>query len=73
MSDWIDIFDRRPLYGEPVFLVCNGVTQNVTYMLNGSDHSSDWFEPYFFNHDDDCKFLWDNATHWMPLPAPPNA
>ena len=71
MSEWISINEKRPSYGEPVLVVANGVTQNVTMMLDGADETPDWFEPYFFESDDNCKFFWDKATHWMPLPEPP--
>jgi hypothetical protein len=70
VSEWISVDDRLPEYGEPILVVANGVVQNITLMLDGCDESPDWFEPYFFECDD-CAFLWDKATHWMPLPDPP--
>lgn len=71
MSEWIDIYEKRPDYGHPVLVVANGVTQNVTMTLDGADDTPDLFEPYFFESDDNCKFFWHEATHWMPLPEPP--
>lgn len=71
MSEWISVSDRLPIYGDPVLIVGNGVTQNVTYMRDGADDEQDWFEPYFFDHDDGCKVDWSKVTHWMPLPEPP--
>ncbi|MDI1222941.1 DUF551 domain-containing protein [Acinetobacter guillouiae] len=69
--NWISVENKRPVYGQPILIVVDGVTQNITYMLDGSDDSSDWCEPYFFEHDDCCKMWWDKVTHWMPLPEPP--
>ena len=71
--EWISIEDRLPQYGCPVLIVGNGVTQDVTYILDGADDTPDWFEPYFFEHDDECKVWWNKVTHWMPLPEPPKA
>lgn len=46
--NWISVENKRPVYGQPILIVVDGVTQNITYMLDGSDDSSDWCEPYFF-------------------------
>jgi hypothetical protein len=72
MSEWISVEDRLPAYGKPVLLVGNNVVQHVTYMLDGCDDVPDWFEPYHFDHDDNCKLLWNKATYWMELPEPPS-
>lgn len=66
--DWIDVNDKLPAYGEPVLLKANGVTQHVTYMLDGADECPDWFEPYHFDHDDNQKLFWNKAQAWQPLP-----
>ncbi len=71
MMEWISVKDRLPGYGDPVIVVSSGVVQNVIYMMDGADDCDDWFEPYFFDHDDNCKFSPDKLTHWMPLPKPP--
>lgn len=71
MSEWISVEDDMPIYGDPVLIVGNGVTQHVTYMRDGADDEPDWFEPYFFDHDDDFKVDLNKVTHWMPLPEPP--
>jgi hypothetical protein len=71
MGKWIKTEDKRPEYGEPVIVVMNGVTQHVTYTRDGFDNEPDWYEPYFFNHDDNCKASWDKVSHWMPLPKAP--
>ena len=69
--EWISVEDRSPPYGDPVIISIKGVVQNVTYILDGCDDTRDWFEPYFFDHDDVAKCWWNNVTHWMPLPEPP--
>jgi hypothetical protein len=71
MSEWISVEDRLPAYGEPVLIVGNGVTQHITYMLDGNDDEADWFEPYYFEHDDELKVLAIKVLFWMPLPEPP--
>lgn len=68
---WVDVFCERPAYGEPVLLYVSGVVQNVTFMLDGGDECEDWFEPYHFNHDDNFRLKWSNASHWAELPEPP--
>lgn len=69
--DWISTDLNMPNYGDAVLIVINGFTQDITYMRDGDDHCSDWFEPYFFDHDQGCKISWDKVYHWMPLPEPP--
>lgn len=71
MSEWISTSDKLPEYGTPVIIHANGVTQHVTYMLDGSDDVPDWFEPFHFDHDDHEKVWYDKVDHWMPLPEPP--
>lgn len=68
MSKWISVNDDLPAYGEPVLIKANGVTQNVTYMLDGADEAPDWFEPYYFEHDDNLKVLWNKVDYWQYLP-----
>ena len=41
-----------PQYGDPVIIFSNGVAQYITYMLDGSDDSPDWFQPYHFDGGD---------------------
>jgi len=69
--EWISVEDELPGYGEPVLIRAKGVTQYITYILDGSDHTPDWFEPYYFDHDGNMKIWWNQATHWMPLPEAP--
>lgn len=68
---WISVKDRLPDYGEPVIISIKGVVQHVTYMLDGADDVPDWFEPYFFEADNNTKCWWNEASHWQPLPEPP--
>lgn len=74
-QEWISVDDRLPQYGEAVLLAAPTV-QKVIYMLDGDDGVPDWFEPYFFDHDNELKIGWNKPTHWMPLPdrpSPPGA
>ena len=67
MSEWTKCTDSLPTYSEPVLLKINGVIQNITYMLDGADDMPDWFEPYFFDHDDELKIWWNLVDEWMPI------
>lgn len=67
-NPWVRVRDELPGYGDPILLLVNNTVQHVTYMLDGADESKDWFEPYHFDHDDNCKLFIDKATAWMPLP-----
>lgn len=69
--EWISVKDKLPHYGKPVIISIKGVVQSVTYMLDGADETKDWFEPYFFSHDDNNKCWYNDVSHWMPLPSPP--
>lgn len=71
-AKWISLRDELPEYGVPVLIVGNSVTQYVTYMLDGDGETCAWFEPYYFDHDDDLKIWASEITYWMPLPIPPN-
>jgi len=71
MSEWISVKDKLPEYGVPVIIAENGVTQHVTYMLDGADDVSDWFEPYHFDHDDHEKVWCHKVSFWSRLPEYP--
>lgn len=71
MSEWISVDDALPGYGDPVIIVANGVTQNVTFCLNGSDYCDDWFEPFHFHHDSESELSLSQVSFWMPLQEPP--
>ena len=60
---WISTKDELPAYGEPVFIIVNGVVQNIAYMLNGADHVPDWFETYF--KDSDLNLSWNEVEYWI--------
>ena len=68
--EWISVDERMPTYGKPVLIVIRGIVQDVTYMRDGADDCDDWFEPYFFEHDHNCKVSFHEVSHWMPLPEP---
>ena len=71
-KEWISVKDRLPEYGRAVLISIKGTVQHVTFSLDGADDTPDWFEPYWFDHDDELKIWWNKVTHWMPLPKPPN-
>ena len=72
MIEWISVNDKLPPYGDPVLLCSKfGTVQNVTYCLDGDDDVPDWFEPYHFEHDDNCKTGWNMVSHWAAIPEPP--
>ncbi len=66
-SPWIGTDKKLPPYGEPVLIVGNGAPQHVTYIRDGGDDCDDWFEPYHFEHDDNCKIPASDITHWQPI------
>jgi len=66
--EFIDTQKRLPAYGLPCLIIANGVIQNITYCLDGSDDVPDWFEPYFFEHDDNLKINWDKVQKWCYVP-----
>lgn len=76
-DEWISVHDKKPKYGTPVILLVNDVVQDITYNLDGSDDSLDWFEPYSsVGAYDDLKDISFFVTHdidvkWMRLPSPP--
>lgn len=76
---WISVHDKKPKYGTPVILSVNNVVQDITYNLDGSDDSLDWFEPHSsVGAYDDLKDISFFVTHdidvkWMKLPNPPKA
>jgi len=66
--DFKETSKELPVYGEPVLIIINGVLQYITYFRDGDDHVPDWFEPYFFDHDDELKILWNKVEKWAYLP-----
>jgi hypothetical protein len=73
---WINCRAELPEYGVPVTVKAHGVVQNVTYTLSGAgedfDVKLDWFEPFHFDHDDNCKIPLSNNVEWMLLPEAGN-
>lgn len=77
VKEWISIKDKLPTYGEPVLLKINGVTQKLTWNLDGSDNSKDWFELYDplnayserGDHHEHSFFVdFEKDIKWMALP-----
>lgn len=71
-SPWIMTSVKLPPYGEPVLIIANGAPQHATYIRDGADDCEDWYEPYHFEHDDNCKAPASDVTHWMPIPELPD-
>ena len=69
--EWIKVKDELPAHGDVVLILAMGVTQYLTYTLEGNDEKS-WFQPYYFELESDLKLELYLVTHWMPLPEPPN-
>lgn len=67
-DQWRDPAAERPKYGQPIVVKIKGHTQHVTYMLDRDEDTSDWIEPFYFDHDDNCKVWWLDVTAWMYLP-----
>lgn len=44
MSEWIDVNDKLPKYGQEVEIKVDCVLKTGLYVRDGSDFSSDWFE-----------------------------
>ncbi|MGL5564512.1 MAG: DUF551 domain-containing protein [Plesiomonas sp.] len=66
--EWISTKDKLPPYGVNVIVIYRGVTQRLSYYIDGGDDEPDWWQ--------DCLDEFDpvdiNAfSHWMPLPEPP--
>ena len=62
MNKWISVKDRLPEAGEPVLLVCDGT------VYCGSKWSGESNRFYVSEQND-----YEVATHWQPLPEPPEA
>lgn len=75
IDEWVSVDDKKPAYGQPVLLKINGVVQTVTYNLDGSDDSLDWFEPYsnigVYDDYNELSFFveHDVDVEWRRLPA----
>lgn len=61
--EWIDVKQKLPDYGVPVWVVWDGVVQHIAY----ERHLYGWY-PASGDGDSAPKNLF---SHWMPLPAPP--
>lgn len=65
---WIETEEELPAYGVPVLIVIGVTVQRIKYMLDGADDVSDWFEPYYFEHDDELKISHNKIKKWLYLP-----
>ena len=67
--EWQNTKINKPYYGQVVILKIDGVTQDVTFVFDGADDTSDWFEVEKADNYEGAVF--DNSKHnleWMPLP-----
>jgi hypothetical protein len=65
MVTWTKIKHAIPTYDEPVLIKTNNTTQFITYVLRECAERGDWFEPYFFEHDDDLRLPWFEVSEWV--------
>lgn len=61
---WIDVKDRMPDYGIPVWVVYHGVVQYVAY-------ARDIGEWRAMDGDASDAMPESFVTHWQPIPKPP--
>lgn len=64
MSEWISVDDRLPDIYEEVLVYADSEVRYCKYIANKFV-----FEAYSSYGDCDDEYF--NATHWMPLPSPP--
>jgi hypothetical protein len=80
MSDsrWIPVTERIPADGVRVLAMCEIAGLCVAYIGVDPWDEEPRFKRWCAETEPvpvDCHriALWDNVTHWMPLPAPPTA
>ena len=66
--NWVNTSDSLPSYGAPVLIIIGNTVQHITYCLDGDDSVPDWFEPYYFDHDDELKIMHNKVKGWAYLP-----
>ena len=79
MSEWISVEDRLPKTGRWYLInsKCNSPHQpNVVTMAFFDNDDLASGDTVWLTHNDDYRSdninsEWDNVTHWMPLPEPP--
>ena len=71
MMKWINVEDELPAYGRPVLISIGETVQYITYMLDGSDDTPDWFEPYHFGSDGELTIWHNEVDKWTYLPERP--
>lgn len=72
MNEWISVKDKLPILGELV-LFCAKNDENIlkTQVGNFLGQNIDTGNIYFRNIT--CFRLYNNISHWMPLPEPPES
>ena len=64
--EWKNTNDAKPHYGQVVKLKIDGAIQDSTFIFDGADNCSDWFEVEKADNYEDAVF--DNSKHnleWM--------
>ncbi len=63
---WINTKAELPSIGKPVLIKTGSTVQHVTYTLDGDEEDTIyWFEPYFFQHEDEFKIQISKVTEWI--------
>jgi len=75
MSEWISVKGKLPKDGRWYLVAATievpGGGKRVASMAF-LDFDTRTNEPIWLSHNDEDSGEWDNVTHWMPLPEPPN-
>ena len=65
--EWVQSKESLPPCGAPVLIRTRSVVQHITYMFN-NEISDGWFEPYYFESDDELMIRVDKVEEWAFLP-----
>ena len=73
MSAWISVNDDLPMIGEPVLAMRCGEPVIAGMFEEPEDWESDMRAYYYWDdfNNDGQGWEYNEITHWMPLPAPP--
>lgn len=66
--EFVNCSEVLPPYGVPVLIIIGSAVQHITYTRDGADDSPDWFEPFYFDHDNDLKIFCSKVSKWSYLP-----
>lgn len=73
MSEWIKTSERLPIYPENFLAFRNGHIYFMSRFLpDNLDSETLYFDAMYITGDIN-KVPYDDVTHWMPLPAPPES